>query len=122
VRPSTVLCTRSPTPATVIVASPTTCIPRNTQEGHLEEKKPQKPTTGKKSGKVKQNGKEELREVQKSKKSSKSTQKLKRARKTQNEHKSSKLTLPLKSTPPNTLNASSPLDSYLSCFFSQPPG
>jgi hypothetical protein len=42
-----------------------------------------------KSGKAKQNGKKELRKSQKSKKSSKST-------------------LPLKSIPPNTLNASSP--------------
>jgi hypothetical protein len=50
----------------------------------------------------------ELRKTQKSKKRSKSTQKLKRARKAQNEHKNSKSTLPLKSTPPNTLNASSP--------------
>jgi hypothetical protein len=48
-----------------------------------------------KSGKAKQNGKEELRKVQKKKKSS-------------NQGKISKLTLPLKSTPPNTLNASSP--------------
>jgi hypothetical protein len=58
--------------------------PRKAQEGHLEEGKPQKLTTGKKSGKAKQNGKEELGKAQKSKKSSKST-------------------LPLKSTPPNTL-------------------
>jgi hypothetical protein len=49
-----------------------------------------------KSGKAKQNGKEELEKAQKSKKSS-------------NQSKSSKSTLPLKSTPPNTLNASSPL-------------
>jgi hypothetical protein len=42
--------------------------------------------------------------AQKSKKSSKSTQRLKRARKAQNEHKSLKF-----NTPPNTLNASSPL-------------
>jgi hypothetical protein len=40
------------------------------------------------SGKAKQNGKEELR-------------------KAQNQSESSKSTLPLKSTPPNTLNASS---------------
>jgi hypothetical protein len=38
----------------------------------------------------------------------KSKKKLKRARKAQNEHKSSKSTLPLKSTPPDTLNAISP--------------
>jgi hypothetical protein len=48
-----------------------------------------------KSGKAKQNGKEELGKTQKSKKSS-------------NQGKSSKSTLPLKSTPPNTLDASSP--------------
>jgi hypothetical protein len=48
-----------------------------------------------KSDKAKQNGKEELRKAQKSKKNSKQS-------------KSSKSTLPLKSTPPNTLNASSP--------------
>jgi hypothetical protein len=41
-----------------------------TQEGHLEEGKPQKPIKGMKSGKVKQNGKKELRKAQKSKKSS----------------------------------------------------
>jgi hypothetical protein len=80
-----------------------------------------------KSGKAKQNGKEELRKTQTSKKCSKSTQnlkrarksqnqhktskskqKLKRARKSQNQHKTSKSTLPLKSTLPNTLNAGSP--------------
>jgi hypothetical protein len=60
------------------------------------------------NGKVKQNGKEELRKAQNSKKNSNSTQKLKRARKAQNLHKSSKSTLSLKSTPPNRLNASSP--------------
>jgi hypothetical protein len=48
--------------------------PRTTQEGHLEEGKPQKPTRSRKSGKAKQTGK----------KSSKSTQKLKRVRKAQN--------------------------------------
>jgi hypothetical protein len=63
--------------------------PRKAQEGHLEEGKPQKLIKDKKSDKAKQNGKEELRKTQKSKKSSKST-------------------LPLKSTPPNTLNANSP--------------
>jgi hypothetical protein len=68
--------------------------PRKAQEGHLEEGKQEKPANGTKSGKVKKNGKEELRKAQKSKKSS-------------NQGKSSKLTLPLKSTPPNTLNASS---------------
>jgi hypothetical protein len=63
--------------------------PRKAQEGHLEEGKPQKPTTGKKGGKAKQNGKEELGkaqkskklkiniEAQKNKKSSKTAQKLK---------------------------------------------
>jgi hypothetical protein len=54
------------------------------QEGHLEEGKPQKPTKGTKTGKI-----------------------MKRARKAQNQCRSSKSTLPLKSTPPNTLNASS---------------
>jgi hypothetical protein len=48
-----------------------------------------------KSGKAKQNGKEELRKAQKSKKRS-------------NQGKSAKLTLPLKSTPPSTLNTNSP--------------
>jgi hypothetical protein len=47
-----------------------------------------------KSGKAKQNGKEEIK-------------KLRRARKAQTQHKNSKSTLPLKSTP-HTLNASSP--------------
>jgi hypothetical protein len=47
--------------------------PRKTQEGHLEEGRPQNPTTGKKSGKRKQNGKKEIRKTQKSKKRSKST-------------------------------------------------
>jgi hypothetical protein len=49
-----------------------------------------------KSSKAKQNGKKEIRKAQKSKKSF-------------NHGKSSKSTLPLKSTPANTLNASSPL-------------
>jgi hypothetical protein len=65
---------------------------RKAQEGHLEEGNPQKPTKGTKNGKAEQNGKEKLRRV----------------RKAQSQHKSSKSTLPLKSTPPNTLNASSP--------------
>jgi hypothetical protein len=60
--------------------------PGKAQEGHLEEGKPQKAANGTKSGKTKQNGKEELRKAQKSKKSS-------------NQGKSSKSTLPLKSTP-----------------------
>jgi hypothetical protein len=51
--------------------------PRNAQEGHLEERKLQKPTKGKKNSKAKQNGKEELRRAQKSKKTSKSKPKLK---------------------------------------------
>jgi hypothetical protein len=55
---------------------------RKAQEGHLEEGKPQKPANDMKSGKAKQNGKEELRKAQKSKKSS-------------NQGKSSKSTLPL---------------------------
>jgi hypothetical protein len=67
---------------------------RKVQEGHLEGGKLQKPANGMKSGKVKQNGKKELRKAQKRKKSS-------------NQGKSSKSTLPLKSTPPNTLNANS---------------
>jgi hypothetical protein len=95
--------------------------PRKAQEGHLREEKPQKPTTDKKSGKAKQNGKQELGKAQKRKKSSKSTQKLKRARKAQNQHKSSKEQEKLKintkaqnkhspwnQLPPNTLNVSSP--------------
>jgi uncharacterized protein YoaH (UPF0181 family) len=41
------------------------------QERHLEEGKSQKLANGMKSGKAKQNGKEELRKAQKSKKSSK---------------------------------------------------
>jgi hypothetical protein len=61
-----------------------------------------------KSDKAMQNGKKELRKAQKSKKSSKSIQKLKLKGKTQIQHKNSKSTLPLKSIPPNTLNASSP--------------
>jgi hypothetical protein len=68
---------------------------RKAQEGHLEDGKPQKPANGMKSGKAKQNGKEELGNTQKSKKSS-------------NQGKTSKSALPLKSTPPNTLNTSSP--------------
>jgi hypothetical protein len=50
---------------------------RKAQEGHLEGVKLQKPPKGKKSGKAKQNGKEELRRAQKSKKISKLAQKLK---------------------------------------------
>jgi hypothetical protein len=58
--------------------------------------KPQKPTKGKKSGKAKQNGKEELGNAQQSKKRS-------------NQGKSSISAQKLKiNTPPNTLNASSP--------------
>jgi hypothetical protein len=48
-----------------------------------------------KSGKVKQNGKEELGKAQNSKKKLKISTKF-------------KINTPLKSTPPNTLNASSP--------------
>jgi hypothetical protein len=51
--------------------------PRKAQEGYLEEGNPQKPANDTKSGKAKQNGKEELGKAQKSKKSSKSAQKLK---------------------------------------------
>jgi hypothetical protein len=69
---------------------------RKAQECHLEEEKPQKSANGIKSGKTKQNGKEELGKAQKSKKSSRSKQRL-------------KINTPLKSTPPNTLNESSPL-------------
>jgi hypothetical protein len=58
---------------------------RKAQEGHLEEGKLQRPTNGTKSGKI-----------------------TKGARKAQNQSKSSKSTIPLKSTPPNSLNASSP--------------
>jgi hypothetical protein len=50
---------------------------RKAQEGHVEGGKPQKPAEGTKSGKAKQNDKEELRKTQKSKKSLKSAQKLK---------------------------------------------
>jgi hypothetical protein len=60
--------------------------PRKAQEGHLEEGKPQKATNDTKSGKTKQNGKEELRRGQKSKKSSNSRQTLKISTKTQNQH------------------------------------
>jgi hypothetical protein len=69
--------------------------PRKSQEGHLEEGKPQKPANSTESGKAKQNGKEELGKAQ-------------TKAKAQNQYKSSKSTLPLKSTPSNTLNASSP--------------
>jgi hypothetical protein len=51
-----------------------------------------------KSGKAKERGK----------KSSEEQEKLKLKANTQNQHKSSKSILPLKSTPPNTLNVSSP--------------
>jgi hypothetical protein len=51
--------------------------PRKAQEDHLEEEKLQKPANGTKSGKAKQNGKEELRKAQIIKKSSKSQQMLK---------------------------------------------
>jgi hypothetical protein len=47
--------------------------PRKAQKGHLEEGKLQKPVNGTKSGKVKQNGKKELRKTHTSKKGSKST-------------------------------------------------
>jgi hypothetical protein len=69
--------------------------PGKAQEGHLEEGKLQKPTKSMKSGKAKQNGKEELGKAQKSKKRSKSTQKLKRVRKAQKLYKRSKSTLHL---------------------------
>jgi hypothetical protein len=62
---------------------------RKAQEGHLEDGKPQKPVNDTKSGKAKQNGKEELRKAQKSKKSSNSKQTLKistKAQKAQNQH------------------------------------
>jgi hypothetical protein len=63
---------------------------RKAEEGHLEEGKPQNPVNDTKSGKAKQNGKEELGKAQKCKKNSKSKLKLKIH------------------TPPNPLNASSP--------------
>jgi hypothetical protein len=73
--------------------------PKKVQECHLEEGKPQKPT----------NGKKKQQNNEKSKKSSKPKENL-------------KINTPLKSTPHNTLNASSPsLNSHLSCFFSHPP-
>jgi hypothetical protein len=59
------------------------------QECHVEEGKPQKPANSTKSGKVKQNGKKELRKPHRSKKSSKPRQKLKintKAQKAQNQH------------------------------------
>jgi hypothetical protein len=56
----------------------------------LRRRKSAKANKGQEKRQAKQNGKEELR-------------------KAQNQSKSSKSTLPLKSTPPNTLNASSPL-------------
>jgi hypothetical protein len=59
--------------------------PRKTKGGHLEEGKPHGPTKGKKSSKI-----------------------TKRVRKAQNKSKILKSTLLLKSTPPNTPNASSP--------------
>jgi hypothetical protein len=74
---------------------------KKTQECHLDEGKPQKSANDTKSSKAKQNDKEELGKAQKSKKrsnqskSSKSEEKL-------------KINTPLKSTPPNTLNTSSP--------------
>jgi hypothetical protein len=49
-------------------------------------RRPKKPTKGKKSGKAKQNGKEELGKTQKSKKSSNPRQKLKISTKAQNQH------------------------------------
>jgi hypothetical protein len=55
--------------------------PRKAQEGHLEEGKPQKSANGTKSGKTKQTGKEELEKAQPKAKA-------------QNQHKSSKSTLP----------------------------
>jgi hypothetical protein len=90
--------------------------PRKAQEGHLEEENPQKPTTGKKSGKAKQNGKKELRWAQRSKKGSKSTQNLKRARKAQKQHS------PWNQLPLTLSMQALPLDSHLSYFFSQPLG
>jgi hypothetical protein len=59
---------------------------RKAEEGHLEERKPQKPIKVKKSGKAKQNGKEDLGKAQKSKKSSNPRQKLKISTKSQNQH------------------------------------
>jgi hypothetical protein len=71
--------------------------PRKSQEGRLEEGKIARPTKGMKSIKPRQNGNEELRKAQKHIKNSQNSK-----------------------TPPNTLNASSPLRETLSCFFSQP--
>jgi hypothetical protein len=66
---------------------------RKAQEGHLEEGKTANPTKGMKSGKPSTNGKEETRKAQNQNRTSK---------------KSSKSKLPLKRTPSNTLNPSSP--------------
>jgi hypothetical protein len=49
-----------------------------------------------------------MKEQERAKKSSEEQEKLKVNTKSQHQHKISKSTLPLKSTPPNTLNASSP--------------
>jgi hypothetical protein len=65
---------------------------RKSQEGHLEEGKPQKPTEGMKSGNAKQNGKKKLGIAQKRKKSS-------------NHGKSSKLAQKLKINTPHKINS-----------------
>jgi hypothetical protein len=72
---------------------------RKTKEGHLEEGKPQKPI--KRHEKRQSQSKWQIRV----KKSSEEQEKLKIKAKAQNRSKS---ILPLKLTPPNTLNASSP--------------
>jgi hypothetical protein len=51
--------------------------PRKAQEGHLEEWKSQKPANGTKSGKAKQNSKEELGKAQEEQENLKPRQKLK---------------------------------------------
>jgi hypothetical protein len=59
---------------------------RKTQEGHLEEGKPQKPTKGTKSGKAKKNGKKEQRKSQNQHRNSKEQENVKISTKSQNQH------------------------------------
>jgi hypothetical protein len=85
---------------------------RKTQEGHLEEGKPQKARKAAKVRKMARKSKENLKintETQKSKKMSKLAQKL-------------KINTPSEiNSPKHSQCKLSPLDSHLSYFFSQPP-
>jgi hypothetical protein len=62
--------------------------PRKAQESHLKEGKSQNPANSMKSGKAKQNGKEEIEKAQEEQEKLKPRQKLKISTKAQNQHSS----------------------------------